>query len=460
MKGKKILIAATVIFSVVIFFATFLLIWFCGDKYPDFSTFRAEVEIPGFKEGAAPQGLAIYRFNTLQYTIEDQEVTTGEGDDKTTTIQKVEKMTYLPTSEDYYFISAYFDNGNASRIYVVGKTSGYVGYVSLSYEGKPFMGHVGGVATNGYTLWVSSDGEDGKGYVFCAKASSKDYGNSAASIHTVGNGNVAAEIIQKAHTNGSIEFSSKFSANGNASFLYYHHADGVTQVSSSDKLYVGEFYRPKKYETDKTHHVKMPDGVTENHAFMYEYNVSTSTTSAYDSFKYGLSTSSTNVKEPFPKIQRIFSIPDQVQGAAITNNTASGNGMIVFSTSYGLPNSELLVYDFPTVIKTGNYKSISFTYDDVIRSGAAGGNYYENLNLYYVYGNEKSTDTLTDAEGKTTTIYPSYIKTYSVPCMSEGLAIGSDGRINVLFESASKKYRTFVRQQTKEVYSFAPSRNV
>ena len=45
---------------------------------------------------------------------------------------------------------------------------------------------------------------------------------------------------------------------------------------------------------------------------------------------------------------------------------------------------------------------------------------------------------------------------YSIPSMSEGLctvATTNNTKVYVLFESAGKKYRTFVREQLKNVYS-------
>ena len=57
-----------------------------------------------------------------------------------------------------------------------------------------------------------------------------------------------------------------------------------------------------------------------------------------------------------------------------------------------------------------------------------------------------------------------FINDYSVPSMSEGMCVptpatssnGAVNRVFVLFESACKKYKYFVRQKVKSVYSFIP----
>lgn len=425
MKHKKGLIVFTALFTVVVFFAIFLMIWFWGDSYDDFndSTFREEVDIPGLKEGACPQGLAMVSHTYYNGKGEIEYVTDGDG-----------KLTEQPKTQDYYLVSAYFKD-KPSRIYVTGKQSGYLGYITVSYGGKEFYGHVGGVATNGTVIWLGSEGK-----VYVAKRSNTDYTN------------VVDEIIKKCINKETFEFTKDFDINGNASFVsYYKAAD-----SSTERLYVGEFYRKGNYETDKSHHITLPDG-TIHRAFMYEYNVSSST-------DYGLSTISDNgnVSNIVPKVQKIFSIPERIQGVArVSGNSNERGDTLILSQSYGLVNSEIMLYDFSSIENSANRVSFSslnekgfgFEYPGVTTNF---GNPYRDSSVYvyYVYGNRNSKTT--DSKGNK--IYPSFYRSYSIPSMSEGLAVSASGRVNILFESASSKYKIFVRQPIDKIYSFMPSK--
>lgn len=437
MKHKKLFITATAIFTVVVALAIFFIIWYWGDSYADFdeNVFRKEVEIPGGDDGATPQGITTYR-----------------GDYKTTDADGKENT----VKQDYFFISSYMKEG-ASRLYVTGKTSGYIGYVTLkNTDGSDYTGHCGGVATNGKFLWVSSGGK-----VFVAVRSKDSYND------------IAAEIIEKAKLSLkpaeegaeapdiSIKFTCSFNANCNGSFLYYYDADGGagSYISSNDKLYVGEFYRAGNYETPESHYIKMPDGTT-NRAFAYEYSVNTST--AYDSNKTGLSCiDSDKLAEgsgDVPKIDKIFSIPDEIQGFARTSE-----GALVLSQSYGLKNSRLYYYDWNEAVKSANrkaYKDIMekpFYYEGVLTKAGAPATdaNLDNTNtyVYYLY-NAVKNNKKTDEED--TAVYP-YVRGYDIPSMSEGLCV-VNGRVHVLFESAFNIYKYAVRQQIDHVYSFIPTK--
>ncbi len=421
MKHKKGLIVFTTLFTVAVFLSIFIMIWFWGDKYVDFegSTFREEVSIPGLKDGACPQGLAVYNYDLYDKKGEKQYILDSEG-----------KPTSNAKKQDYYLISAYFKD-KPSRIYVTGKQSGYLGYVTLGYEGKDFHGHCGGVATNGTVLWVASGNK-----VYVTKRSENSYTN------------VVDEIIKKSITKSVLEFDTHFEINGSASFISYYKAANT----STERLYVGEFYRAGNYETPSNHHVKTPDGKTTQRAFMYEYNVSTST-------KYGLSikTDDDKMSEQVPKVQKIFSIPDKIQGVArVSGNSEERGDTLVLSQSYGLANSEILMYDFKTIEESGNrvmYTTIDekgFEYAGVTVKSTGKPYTVTDLNVYYVYGNRNSKTT----DNKGNKLYPSFFKSYSIPSMSEGLAVGSSGRVNILFESSAKKYKTFVRQPLDKIYSF------
>lgn len=434
MKHKKGFIVFTALFSVAVFLSIFLMMWFWGDSYEDFdsNTFREEIAIPGLKDGACPQGLAIANGKLYNKSGEPVYKTDSEGNPD-------EKQ---PVTQDYYLVSAYLKD-KPSRIYITGKSSGYLGYVSLYNDGKPFYGHVGGIATDGDRwLWVGSEST-----VYCIKRLDTDY-------------TIIEELVLACLKNGKLDISdpantASFEVSGSASFVSYYKASSSTGTSNA-RLYVGEFYRAGNYETPEAHHITLPDG-TKNRAFMYEYNVSASTD------PYGLVQIDSDAKlnKLVPKVQRIYSIPDRIQGFARvsgSSDTDMGDAFI-FSQSYGLANSEIIVYNFKTIDTSSNYVSYTtidskgFEYPDVIYGGVRP--YYNtSVNVYYVYGS-KNSKTVNEAG---TTIYPSYLRSYSIPCMSEGLAVGSDDRVNILFESGAKKYKLFVRQSLDKIYSFRPPR--
>lgn len=437
MKHKKLFITFTAVFSVILMIAVFLVIWFWGDSYKSgakfdgFEDFRAEAEIPGLKDGACPQGLGTYR---ASYALKDENgnpVLDAAGKEKT-------------DKQDYFFISAYFDDA-PSRIYVVGKKTGYVGYVTLKNEdGSYHTGHVGGVATNGYTLWVVS----GKN-VYVAKEK-----------NSTGLKNVATKIIEDAAKNGELQFTSSFNANLNAAFCYYYDYDGdPSNVSTSyDKLYVGEFYRKKNYKTDAKHHIKTPNGEM-NRAFVYEYNISTASSN-----KYGLTTlSAENLPEEnkVPRVQNIYSITDEIQGFARLRGAEADKGGLVLSQSYGLKNSHLLYYGWEDLKNADNRKS----YKDLIVSDENGEPILNEDEQQITYGGfvYEGITTKSGAQYKDTSssLYVYFVdgkskrNDYSIPAMSEGLCV-IDDRVCVLFESGAKKYRRFVRQILDEIYSFIP----
>lgn len=421
MKHKKLFTAVTAVVSVLIALSIFLMLWFWGDAYKGgpnskgFEDFRREFEIPGLSDGACPQGITTY---AAKYTV-----TGSDGKE-------------IKKEQNYFFISSYFKD-QPSRIYVVGQDTGEVGYVTLKNEdGSDYTGHCGGIATNGVTLWVSSDDT-----VYVAKTGASTSNDLSLTTNT----NVAVELIKAAENNGEIKFTASFNANCNASFLYYYQ--GSTSVNSSDnKLYVGEFYRGGNYETKESHRLTTPNG-DKNTAFAYEYSISSIG-------NFGLSTLNDAYDEKgenVPKIDKIFSITGEIQGFART-----GNG-IVLSQSYGLKNSEILYYSFEwnssdlknnsreQFIKIKNedgeeVNKLGFSYEGVkFKSGAP---YYDKSTGLYVY--------YIDAE--------SMINDYSIPCMSEGLCT-VNGRVYVLFESGANKYKVFVRQVLKNVYSIVPRKS-
>ena len=333
----------------------------------------------------------------------------------------------------------------------MGDQTGEVGYVSLkNIDGTDHTGHVGGIATNGRYIWVCS----GKSVCVAKKdgtsSSVKDY--------------IATDLIKEAKKNGSLQFTSSFKANCNAAFLYYYDADETSQTvqtspSSSDYLYVGEFYRKGNYETNELHHLTTPGGET-NMAFAYEYRVYGSTSDEAMA-KYGLYTSDNGFKDKVkvPKIYNVFSLPNEVQGFARTKNG------LLLSVSYGLKNSHIYYYDFKwsesSYTHTDNVNRVRYTeigdekkdpgkntdknklYKDGLGYDGAtfesGAPYYDKSSSLYLYYIDSST----------------MLNDYSIPSMSEGLCT-VNGRVYVLFESGAKKYSTFVRQVLTNVYSFIP----
>jgi hypothetical protein len=403
MKHKKLFISIISIASVVIFFTVFLLVWFFGDTYKDFETFKQSVAIPGLDDGAVPQGLGNY---TTSYEKEDG----------------------TKENQQYFFISAYMVDGSPSRIYVTGEKTGYVGYVTMkTKEGETYSGHCGGVsiASNGSTLWVVSDTT-----VYVAKTTVSDYTN------------IGAEVIARASSENAedkvITFTTSFNANCNAAFCFYYDDPSTTSVTS-DRLYVGEFYRKGNYETADSRHITTPNGY-DNTAFVYEYNVSSTSS-------YGLtvlSSSELSTENKVPAIKKIFSIPEKIQGFAIT--TDSDTTKLSLSQSYGLANSHILVYDWSNVTATSNRVAFNtlgygnFEYEGI--TNTYGKKYTDSsLNVYYVDNNNENI----------------FLNDYSIPSMSEGLC-ANGSRVYVLFESAGKKYNMFVRQQTKNIYSIVPKK--
>lgn len=398
MKHKRLFISLTAVFSVVILLFIFLMIWFLGDSYKDFdNNFTKEFKIAGLNDGAVPQGLGNCSF---EYEAENAD---GEKTKKT---------------QQYFFMTAYMVDGSSSRIYVTGADTGYEGYVTMkNVDGSDYKGHCGGIATNGIFLYVT-----GEGTVYVAKASSTDYSN------------IAAELITKAKLpagdeNKYVQFTASFDANCGADFCFYYDDPSATS-KTYDRLYVGEFYRKGKWDTDSSHHVTTPSGLN-NTAFAYEFNVNASME------PYGLTKiPNSNVAEEnkVPKIQKIISIPEKIQGFARAGNA------VALSQSYSLSNSHILVYDWSKLTSSDNSQTYSLQYNGV--STIHGNKVYDDLKIYFADANNSEI----------------FLNDYSIPSMSEGMcAVGN--KVYVLFESAGKKYRLFVREQIKYVYSFRMRNN-
>ena len=147
-------------------------------------------------------------------------------------------------------------------------------------------------------------------------------------------------------------------------------------------LFVAEFYHPPKYETDPSHAMESADGM--RHTLAYAYALD-------DVSEYGIA-------DMVPC--KVLSVPDEAQGIFITDDA------IYFSCSYGIAPSRLL--RCPNILNEETEKRFE-------ADGA-------DIPLYVI-------------DGKTS---------HTMPCMSEEICM-KDGKLYLLFESYSKKYRYLVR---------------
>ncbi len=160
-------------------------------------------------------------------------------------------------------------------------------------------------------------------------------------------------------------------------------------------LYVGEFYRAGNYETPPSHRIEMAQSV--NRALVYCYEL--------DETREG------GIADMVPT--RVLSVCNEVQGIAVTEDN------IFLSCSYGLPDSVLRMYENP----------FSKEADGTFRVGE------QDVPLYF----------LPQSGGKT----------MRLPCMSEEICFGN-GRLYVLFESMSRKYRYVTFHRESYIASLSP----
>lgn len=271
-------------------------------------------------------------------------------------------MTSIDGSEKY-LICGYMSDNSPSRFYVIneGKVEKYF---TLTQSGVDYTGHAGGVVSKGSTFWVVGDKK-------CFRFSLND--------------------INKCEDGGSVTILDSFVTDNGADFVFENN--GI--------LWIGEFFREGKYETESNHKLVTTSGET-NTAIVFGYQID-------ESKGYGLQS-----QAPIPC--KALSIRGLVQGIDVTKD-----GKFVVSTSYGLSDSNIYIYDN---VFSGERDDV-FEYDKV------------QLDLWYLDNN-------------------SLLKTINAPAMSEELVIKND-RVYVLFESGAKKYKIFNRKQLKNVYSFALS---
>ena len=186
---------------------------------------------------------------------------------------------WVDSENEVYLYSGYMSDDTPSRIYV--QTKEETKYLLLKVDGKDFFGHVGGICSVNDYIYLASEKTV---YTFLK--------NDAL---TLDNGNYISNI-------------SYFIPNLNCSFIY---EDGTY-------LYVGEFYKPKSYETDPSHHIQTNDGT--NKALVRSYTL--------------------NEDGSIGELVNTYSIPNKIQGICITPSNK-----IVLSQSYGIANSHLIIYD-------------------------------------------------------------------------------------------------------------------
>lgn len=261
--------------------------------------------------------------------------------------------------EDVFLMSGYMNDGGASRIYVSSKTSSDK-YVELKYNGVNFEGHVGGVSVAGDNVYLASDDA-----VYILSLDDVLKAEKAAVVNILNS--VVVDLVPAFTT------------------VY----DGY--------LYVGEFYKKEKYETDPTHHITIGNGKM-NYALCYAYKLDAQ--------------GNTDFTPSFA-----ISIPNQVQGLCLSENN------LYISTSWAISNSHLMIYH-------SNWKNspIKFTPKDL--------NYEIDLFI------------LNDTR---------LVEDVNMPPMSEEVDY-HDGKVYISFESAGKKYKSVNVFRQENVLAFDANR--
>ena len=159
-------------------------------------------------------------------------------------------------------------------------------------------------------------------------------------------------------------------------------------------LYTGEFVNNKKYIAPKEHELIVSGGVT-HYALTFVF--------AIDETKEG------GVKSNIP--EKVISTINKVQGVAVTSDR------IYLSTSYGLSDS------------------VFYSYENILNSQPSG--------KFDVGGNLVDLYYLDDS---------ALVQKINAPSMSEGICV-KNGRLYILYESNSVKYKLFTRRKAKTLES-------
>ncbi len=255
-----------------------------------------------------------------------------------------------------FFLSGYMNNANQpSRVYVVDAETGNEKYVTFTDNGEDYLGHAGGIAVYGTHLYIAGDKK----------------------VHEID----LADVVN-ADNAGKVEFKYTLDPGNGADCL----------TVQGNKLWVGEFYKKGKYDTDESHHILNNAGET-NMALCLAFELDAS-----------------GIVSPVPVMG--LSVPNQVQGMAfLTDNR------VMISTSYSLPNSKLFVFD--------NVFSIEPEHS-VEKNG-------NSIPVYVL--SSANCEMEIDA-----------------PCMSEEIVVANE-KVYILYESACNKYKLFTRTKVKKVHS-------
>ena len=275
------------------------------------------------------------------------------------------ETTFVPQGLDYdntnnkFLVGGYMSSGEPSRLYIVDNQTGNAEkYVTFTIDNQDYVGHCGGVAIDGNWAWIVGD-----------KMIYRFEYNSVLSAQNA----------------SKINFIDSFETGNGCDFV----------LVNNNKLIVGEFYKAGKYDTTSTHHLQINQTET-NCALAYIYSIDQTKTCglASDTPEAGIS------------------LPNQVQGMSFTKD-----GNIVLSTSYSIPNSQILIYE--NVLQ--NTPQTQINLND------------KNIPVFVLSNQNK-------------------IKTISACAMSEELVLVDD-KVYLLFESDCSKYRLINRERLSHVYA-------
>lgn len=281
-----------------------------------------------------------------------------------------------------FYMSCYMDNGGSSRIYSFDENGENVRYVNLvRSNGRADDSHAGGFA-----IW--------KDYAFLAT-------DSVVNIYL--KSELTAALDEK---EGELAPIHQLKVPIEPAFCY---------VSADGYLFVGEFYEPEEYETDKSHHV-ITDCGEEHQAFMAVYKL-------YEDAEFG-------IESNVPCV--IYSIPNNVQGVCLTEDRN-----ICLITSLGLSDSHAYIYIDPA---NGDYPIL------------------QPFSVGSTESNSERTFRFT-LDSKIYDIPVFCLDTYklqatwTMPPMAEE-PVYNDGKVYLMYESASNKYLFGKLSGGTHIYSF------
>ncbi len=203
---------------------------------------------------------------------------------------------YIPQGFEYYkekdlFLACgYMNDKTASRVYVIDRDGNSYFTKLTKANGDDYSGHAGGLTYFGDFLYIA--GRDGLDVFSLSDILNKDKkeAKQQATLNTLG--------LTPAFC---------FTYNG--------------------EIFAGDFYREGSHPTDEKFHLPVSDGKT-NKAMMLSFQTDSNS-------PFGINTQMPTA---------VYSIPDKVQGIAITED-----GKMVLSTSYALAKSELFVHDLSKI---------------------------------------------------------------------------------------------------------------